>query len=384
MYYINLRQAYLLSPQQASHVSSRTVLFTSVPDRYLNEKRIQKLFGDSVQHVWVPRNTKALRSMVKERHETAVRLEKAEIELIKLVNATRNKQLQTKPRKLLDFSGAIGLPIYGKKAKSPSQDELHGPEEIAKDADVIDAAEKQPRSPLSSPGSSTGGSNGDKWSDPEYAHPYGLDKSLPDVNGSVAARYIPHESRPTHRPLANFGRKVDTIKWTRSRIKTLNRQIAKLRRQHRSGLGAPMNAVFVEFDSQVNAQAAYQIVAHHQPLHMSPRYIGIRPEEIVWSSLRMKWWERPMRRFLMMGAIAAGVIFWSIPSALVGTISNIEFLSTKIFFLTWIAKLPSVITGVIQGLLPALALSLLMAMVPVMLRGKFTIVFSTSFSYQDC
>ena len=370
MYYINLRQAYLLSPQQANHVSSRTVLFTSVPERYLSEKRIQKLFGESVQHVWIPRNTKALRSMVKERYETAVRLEKAEIELIKLVNATRNKQLQAKPRKLLDFSGAIGLPIYGKKAKSPSQDELHEVEETSsKDPEGLEIAEKQQHSPLSSPGSSTGGSTGEKCSDPEYTHPYGLDKSLPDVNGSVAARFIPHESRPTHRPLANFGRKVDTIKWTRSRIKTLNRQIAKLRRQHRSGRGAPINAVFVEFDSQVNAQAAYQIVAHHQPLHMSPRYIGIRPEEIVWNSLRMKWWERPIRRFLMMGAIAAGVIFWSIPSALVGTISNVEFLSTKIFFLKWIASLPGVITGVIQGLLPALALSLLMAMVPVMLRG---------------
>lgn len=370
MYYINLRQAYLLSPQQANHVSSRTVLFTSVPERYLSEKRIQKLFGESVQHVWIPRNTKALRSMVKERYETAVRLEKAEIELIKLVNATRNKQLQAKPRKLLDFSGAIGLPIYGKKAKSPSQDELHEAEETSsKDPEGLEVAEKQQRSPLSSPGSSTGGSTGEKWSDPEYTHPYGLDKSLPDVNGSVAARFIPHESRPTHRPLANFGRKVDTIKWTRSRIKTLNRQIARLRRQHRSGRGAPINAVFVEFDSQVNAQAAYQIVAHHQPLHMSPRYIGIRPEEIVWNSLRMKWWERPIRRFLMMGAIAAGVIFWSIPSALVGTISNVEFLSTKIFFLKWIASLPGVITGVIQGLLPALALSLLMAMVPVMLRA---------------
>lgn len=38
-------------------------------------------------------------------------------------------------------------------------------------------------------------------------------------------------------------------------------------------------------------------------------------------------------------------------------------------FLAWIMKLPDVILGVIQGLLPALALSLLMAIVPWLLRG---------------
>ena len=374
MYYINLRQAYLLSPRQAHHVSSRTVLFTCVPEKYLSEKRIQKLFGPSVENVWIPRNTKALRSMVKERQEKAVKLEKAEIELIKITNKARNQQLQAKPRRLLDFSGAIGLPIRGKSSNTSntSQHELREADDKTKDNDGVDVIEQQPhRSPVSSPGSSTERSSGEKFTDPEYTHPYGLDKSLPDVNGSVAARFIPHESRPTHRPLANFGRKVDTIKWTRAQIKKLNRQIAKLRRQHRSGRGSPINAVFVEFDSQVNAQAAYQILAHHQPLHMSPSYIGIRPEEIVWNSLRMKWWERPMRRFFIMGVIAAAVIFWSIPSALVGTVSNVKFLSTKIFFLKWITKLPSVIIGVIQGLLPALALSMLMAVVPVLLRGDF-------------
>jgi len=101
---------------------------------------------------------------------------------------------------------------------------------------------------------------------------------------------------------------------------------------------------------------------------MSPRFIGIRPEEINWGALRIKWWEHIMRRFLMMAVITAAIIFWSVPSALVGTISNIDELA-KLPFMGWILLIPKTILDIIKGLLPALALSWLMAAVPGMLRA---------------
>jgi hypothetical protein len=149
----------------------------------------------------------------------------------------------------------------------------------------------------------------------------------------------------------------------------LNREIWKLRKKHRGGDGDPLNAAFIEFDSQASAQQAFQILAHHQPLHMSPRYIGLQPDEVIWSALRIRWWEHIMRRFFMMGVIAAAIIFWSIPAAFVGMLTNIHDLSKSVFFLSWILKLPETILNIIQGLLPALALSWLMAAVPWMLRG---------------
>lgn len=84
----------------------------------------------------------------------------------------------------------------------------------------------------------------------------------------------------------------------------------------------------------------------------------------------MPWWERIMRRFLFMGVITAAIIFWSIPSAIVGAMSHVKYLSKTFIFLSWLSKLPEAVTSVIEGLLPALALSLLMAAVPMMLRGK--------------
>jgi hypothetical protein len=101
---------------------------------------------------------------------------------------------------------------------------------------------------------------------------------------------------------------------------------------------------------------------------MVPDVVGIRPHEIVWDALRMHWWERIIRRFLVQGFIATMVIFWSIPAALIGIVSNVKFLTSKVFFLHWIIDLPSELLGLIEGLVPALALSALMACVPYLMR----------------
>ncbi len=99
IYYINIRQAYLSSPYYAERISSRTILLQCVPESYLNERRLRKLYGDSVKRVTIPRTTKALANMVKEREQTAMRLEKAEVELIRKANAARVKQAKKTAKK---------------------------------------------------------------------------------------------------------------------------------------------------------------------------------------------------------------------------------------------------------------------------------------------
>ncbi|KAK1756573.1 hypothetical protein QBC47DRAFT_460361 [Echria macrotheca] len=364
IYYVNLRHAYLLSPNYSKRLSARTVLFTCIPKPYLDEAKLRKLFGDSAKNVWIPRNTRYLRGLFEDREKTAELLEKAEIRLIRLANRARKRHIKKFPGELFP-KGPLG-PDSASASGSATQsivhkDSVQGDPEKGKTDSVVRFAERQLAVLDDAPA--------EKPEDPEYVHPYGLDPGLPDVRGSVAALWLPAEKRPYHRPIKNFGRRVDTIRWCRARLKSLNRDIWKLRRSHRGGDGAPLSAAFIEFDSQANAQAAFQILAHHQPLHMTPRFIGIRPEEIIWSSLRIKWWEHIMRRFFMMCAVTAAVIFWSFPSALVGSISNVDSLAEIIPFLSWIKLLPGVILGVIQGLLPALALSWLMAAVPRMLRA---------------
>lgn len=290
-------------------MSARTVLFTSVPKAYLDEGRLRKLFGDSVKRIWITGDTKELDDLVEERDKVAMKLEKAEVKLIKLVNKERQKAIS------------------------------HG----------------------------ANGDNPDSPADPE--------------SGDIAARWIPNNKRPTHRtgPLGLIGKKVDTIEWCREELKRLIPDAEREQQRYRKGDYKKIAAVFIEFNNQSAAQAAYQVLTHHHALHMAPRYIGIQPGDIVWSSLRIPWWQKVVRRYLVIGFITVMILFWAVPVIFVGIISNINYLTT-ISWLSWLNKIPDVIMGVISGLLPSIMMSILMSLVPIVMRLCAKLAGEPSFS----
>ncbi|KAJ5159840.1 uncharacterized protein N7482_006844 [Penicillium canariense] len=189
-----------------------------------------------------------------------------------------------------------------------------------------------------------------------------------DESGSVAARWVQAKDRPTHRLKFLIGKKVDTINWARSEIERLSPEIEELQAKHRAHDTKLVSSVFIEFYQQSDAQSAFQSVAHNLPLHMSPRYIGLDPTQLIWANLRIKWWERVIRYSATLGFIVAMIVFWAIPTAFVGAISNIDALTNKVHFLKFILDVPSWIRGVITGLLPVVLMSILMALVPIILR----------------
>lgn len=129
-----------------------------------------------------------------------------------------------------------------------------------------------------------------------------------------------------------------------------------------------LNSAFIEFTSQSTAQVAVQTLAYHLPLHMAPRFIGVTPDDVVWSNMKMRWLERLVKFAATTAFIAALVIFWSVPVAFTAMISQINYLTTKVPFLKFILDIPPVILGVITGLLPAIMLAVLMALLPIILR----------------
>ncbi|KAE8147936.1 hypothetical protein BDV25DRAFT_159328 [Aspergillus avenaceus] len=304
IFYINLRQAYALSPAYASRLSSRTVLFTAVTEDYLSRDKIRKMFGvEKVKNVWIATDTSELEEKVQERDDAAMKLEAAETKLIVLANKARLKALK-------------------------------------KQGNVEDG-------PIS---------------------PAAMGEEPDDESGSVAARWVKPSDRPTHRLKLLIGKKVDTINWARSEIERLTPEIEELQAKHRAGDAKLVSSVFVEFYQQADAQSAFQSVAHNLPLHMAPRYIGLDPTQVIWSNLRIKWWERVIRYSATVGFVVALVIFWAIPTAVVGSISNINFLTKKVPFLSFINHVPSWIKGAITGLLPTILMSVLMALLPIVLR----------------
>jgi len=94
IYYINLRQAYLMAPRNVSRVSTRTVLFTALPESYRDERWFRGDF-DHIARVWVASDTTELETLVKQRDDAAYTLEDAQIKLStvatkKLVNGEKH------------------------------------------------------------------------------------------------------------------------------------------------------------------------------------------------------------------------------------------------------------------------------------------------------
>ena len=308
IYYINLRQAYLLSPLYANRMSSRTVLFTSVPKEYLDESKLRRMFGKQVKNLWIANDCEEIEKLVEERDKVAMKLEAAETKLVKLATKNRLKAIK----------------------KGGHEEESAG--------NTVNGTED-------------------------------------GESGSVAARWVQPKQRPTHRLKFLIGKKVDTINWCRSELERLIPKINAMQASYRAGEGTFIGAVFVEYYTQTEAQAAYQSLAHHQPLQMSPRYIGINPEEVIWKSLKISWSSRIIRNIATTAFVTLLIVFWAIPVAFVGAISNIKQLSQgspgkppTLPWLNFINKIPSVILGVVEGLLPSVLLAVLMALLPIILR----------------
>ncbi|CAO1596648.1 MAG: hypothetical protein LQ349_008130 [Xanthoria aureola] len=299
IYYVNLRQAYLLSPLYSSRMSSRTVLFTSVPKEYLDEGLLRRMFGKALKNIWIANDCEEIEKCVEERDKVAMKLEAAETKLIKLANMHRIKSMKK--------GGQSNEPLG-------NADEANG------------------------------------------------------ESGSMAAKWVPTKKRPTHRLKPLIGKKVDTINWCRSELERLIPKIDALQATHRAGNGKLIPSVFVEFYHQSEAQAAFQSLTHHQALHMSPRFIGVNPEEVIWKNLKITWASRVVRNIMTISFVILLIVFWSIPVGFVGILSNIKSLIELAPFLSFLNKVPPTIFGLIQGLLPSILLAVLMALLPIILR----------------
>ncbi|CAI6336929.1 unnamed protein product [Periconia digitata] len=179
---------------------------------------------------------------------------------------------------------------------------------------------------------------------------------------------IDQDMRPTHRLKPLIGEKVDTIDYCRKDLANMLNKVQAGQKSHLQGKEKLASALFVEFDTMVDAQNAYALTVDEKPGSFVARQMGILPDEVIWKNLKMNSWDRSLRRGLATAAISAIILFWSIPVALVGIISNVNYLTNNVPFLAWIDDIPKVILGVVTGLLPTILLAALMALVPIICR----------------
>ncbi|KAK6465600.1 hypothetical protein DFJ63DRAFT_282912 [Scheffersomyces coipomensis] len=170
------------------------------------------------------------------------------------------------------------------------------------------------------------------------------------------------KKRPTHRLKFLIGKKVDTLDYGVERLGELNKSIAK--DQENRDSNDQMPAVFIEFPTQLELQKAYQAIPYNKDFKGVQRFTGVSPDDVVWENLSLTATKRRIKKIIASTILTLMIIFWCIPVAVVGAISNINLLIDKVHFLKFIDKLPSFLMGLITGLLPVVALAVLMMLVP--------------------
>lgn len=212
----------------------------------------------------------------------------------------------------------------------------------------------------------------------EYPKAYNKEYDNDGDGEPVWKKYLTEKDRETmHLPIFELkwmpslpllGKKVDTIYYCRREIARLNVEIEY--DQQEPEKYPLMSSAFIQFNHQVAAHMACQSLSHHVPLFMSPRHIEVSPDDVIWDNMKISWWQRYIRIFSVTVAVGGLIIGWATPVAFVGLVSQIDYLTGVVTWLAWINKLPNSVVGLIQGILPPVGLAILMALLPIILRGK--------------
>lgn len=178
---------------------------------------------------------------------------------------------------------------------------------------------------------------------------------------------VPPTRRPSQRNPPIVGQRVDTIDENRKVIADLSETIEN----HRAAPGRNVrehSAVFVAFNSQPAAHRAFQQISFQPRLPTEDRYLAVQPKEVIWKTLIMPVSVRLSKASLSLVFVIVFTIFFSIPSGIIGTISNVEYLAKRYDWLSWINNLPPVILSLLTGFVPPFLTSWFVSYVPKLFR----------------
>jgi len=214
----------------------------------------------------------------------------------------------------------------------------------------------------------------------EYPPAYTRDYTTQPEEDAEWRKWLKPEERPRHRvprwpglpwwlPLIfpPIGKKVDTIYWCRQELARLNLEIEEDQRHPERY--PVMNSAFIQFNHQVAAHMACQSVTHHIPKQMAPRMVEISPDDVIWDNMAITWWNEWARRAVVFLLVTAMVVLWAFPVAWTASLSQIDALIRKYDWLSFLVENETLHNAVkaIAGVLPALVLSLILALVPIVL-----------------
>lgn len=199
-----------------------------------------------------------------------------------------------------------------------------------------------------------------------------------ELDLGVIEKYLTKKERPTHKlgALGCYGEKVDTLDWCREEIPRLTKELDERRRAAETDYETyrPASAAFIMFNTQIAAHMAAKTHAHHEPYRMANHYLEAHPLDVIWENLGMNPYAVKIRTAIGWAITIGLVLFWSVIILVIGFISNVDGVAMRVGFLRWLIDIPSVVKGIIQGILPVVLLAIANIVLVMFLRflGRFS------------
>ncbi|KIY47384.1 DUF221-domain-containing protein, partial [Fistulina hepatica ATCC 64428] len=390
-HFIVKRQQYLISPKHANTVQANTILVTGIPTKYLDYKLLFDLFKDlpgGVKTIWINRDLRELPDVYDRQLNACSKLESAETALLKTAmkaiaaDAKAKAKAEGKEQSAADLEAGVRAGTLDLEALVP-QDErpthklgflgLFGEKvdtiqwarkEIAETRELLAAGRasieastlKETRDAPDIAGAATGDESG--TGEITMAAPVSDESPSEDVQ----------QQQRSGGAFAAIGVVAGKGKNVAAKGVGVAGRLVGVKDDNPTKEYPLQNSAFITFNKQIAAQLAAQVLLHHAPYRMTDVYIEMAPGDVIWANLNLNPYEQKVRILISYAITAALIIFWALPVAFIGIISNIYTVCSAVSWLNWICNLPSVVVGIISGILPPVLLAVLMMLLPIVLR----------------
>ncbi|RID51211.1 hypothetical protein BRARA_H01892 [Brassica rapa] len=160
--------------------------------------------------------------------------------------------------------------------------------------------------------------------------------------------------------LGLVGERVDSIDYY---TKLINESVAKLEAEQRTVLAEKQQtAAVVFFTDRVTAALAAQSL-HCQMVDKWTVTEAPEPRQLIWENLKIKFFSRIVRQYLIYFLVAITILFYMIPIAFVSAITTLGNLQKALPFIKPIVEIAFIRT-ILQSYLPQIALIVFLAMLP--------------------
>ena len=328
LHFIDVRQQFLTSPEHRLKASARTVLVTNIPKEYQSHEALKGLFDVFVDnddrsrlHVWLNRDYKPLRALVKKRRKLCNALEREELKVLRLVNKDYRKEGGKDP----DHDGSYQAAAEVDASEDDTETRMSNAYQQIDEAFEADCKESET---------------------------FGLKhlKNSKEVQVTVVEDGAGGWKSRSKMGSKGASKTVPKAAWLRSEIARLTVQIEEmLPHLDKDARFIRQNSAFIQFDRQMAANSACGLITHHHPGNMAPRYLDVAPHEILWPNMGLTSVARFIRTCIALVLFVGMLFLWGIPATFLGILSQLAALRNSTSWLKWLQEWPNWIISLISG-----------------------------------